>query len=126
MMGIDKPTCSLTYMKVSDVVHKILSLGRGCQLAKINIESAFRNVPMHPHDRHLLGLRWKGKCYTDTTLPFGLRSAPKIFNVLADALQWIAERCGISYLGHYPDDFNTAGRSLSDECHINLTLLIHL
>ena len=62
----------------------------------------------------------------DAVLPFGLRSAPKIFNALADALQWIAERCGISYLGHYLDDFVTAGRPLSEECHTNLALLLEL
>ncbi len=40
----------------------------------------------------------------DTVLPFGLRSAPKIFNALADAAQWIMGREGIDVL-HYLDDF---------------------
>ena len=35
--------------------------------------------------------------YVDTVLPFGIRSSPKIFNCIADALQWIAKRRGISY-----------------------------
>ncbi len=74
--GIDRTICSLSYMKVDDVVQKILSLGKGCQLAKIDIESAFRNVPVHPHDRHLLGMKWNDQLYIDTVLPFGLRSAP--------------------------------------------------
>ena len=91
-------------MRVDEVVHQVLSLGRGCQLAKINIESAFRNVPVHPHDRHLLGLSWKGNMFIDAVLPVGIRSAPKIFNGLADALQWIAEYCGIPHLRHYLDD----------------------
>ena len=124
--GIDKPMCSLTYMRVDEVVHKVLSLGRGCQLAKIDIESAFRNVPVHPHDRHLLGLSWKGNMFIDVVLPFGLRSSPKIFNALADALQWITERCSVSYLRHYLDDFITAGRPHSEECQTNLALLIEL
>ena len=29
---------------------------------------------------------WKGKLFVDGALPFGLRSAPKIFTALADAL----------------------------------------
>ena len=81
---------------------------------------------MHLHDQHLLGLHWKGNYYIDTILPFGLRSALKIFNALADALQSITEQCGISYLGHYLNDFITADRPLSEECHINLALLTHL
>ena len=124
--GIDKPTCSLTYMRVDEVVHWIISLGQACLLAKIDIESAFRNVPVHPHDQHLLGLSWKGNQYIDSVLPFRLRSAPKIFNARADALQWIAERCGTSYLGHYLDDFITAGRPHSAECQDNLNLLMEL
>ncbi len=49
-------------------------------------------------------MRWKGKVFVDTVLPFGLRSAPKIFNALADAAQWIMGWEGIDVL-HYLDDF---------------------
>lgn len=111
-------------MKIEEVVQKVLSLGRGCQRAKIDVESAFRVVPVHPHDRHLLGMSWEGNLYIDTVLPFGLRSAPKIFNSLADALQWIAQSRGISYLQHFLDDFITAGKQQSDECECNLLRLI--
>ena len=124
--GIEKPACSLTYIRVDEVVQKVLLLGRGCQLAKIDIESAFRNVPVHPQDRHLLGLSWNGNIFIEAVLPFGLRSAPKIFNALADALQWVAEQSGVSYLRHYLDDFITAGKPLSEECQANLDLLIAL
>ena len=31
---------------------------------------------MHADDRLLLGIRWREKTYIDSTLPFGLRSAP--------------------------------------------------
>ena len=51
---------------------------RGALLAKINIKSAFRIVPVHPEDRWLLGTRWEGKLFIDTVLPFGLWSAPKL------------------------------------------------
>jgi len=38
-------------------------------------------------------------------LPFGLRSAPKIFNAVADALNWYLHQCGIPHVLHYLDDF---------------------
>ena len=44
----------------------------------------------------LLGITWQGKTYVDLTLPFGLRSAPKIFNALADALEWVFCTRGIT------------------------------
>lgn len=84
--GIAKADCSLTYTKVDEIVDSVLHLGRGALLAKINIRSAFRIIPIHPADRHLLGIEWKNQLYIDAALPFGLRSAPKIFNALADAL----------------------------------------
>ena len=120
--GISKSLCSLSYIKVQDVVRHILELGRGCSLAKIDVDAAFRNIPVHPHDRHLLGMIWDKALYVDTVLPFGLRSAPKIFNAIAAALRWIAKKRGVSFLKHFLDDFITAGTT-EDECRLNLVLL---
>lgn len=117
--GISKSICSLTYMKVQDAVRQILKLGQGCFLAKIDIDSAFRNVPVHPHDRHLLGMIWNQQLYVDTVLPFGLRSDPKIFNTIAAALRWTAIQRGVSYLDHFLDDFLTAAAT-EQECLLNL------
>ena len=45
---------------------------------------------------------WCGKMlynyYIDAALPFDLRSAPKLFNALADALEWIAKHLGVEFL----------------------------
>ena len=46
-------------------------------------------VPVHPEDQHLLGVEWNGAVFIDKFLPFGLRSAPKIFSAVANALLWI-------------------------------------
>ena len=120
--GILRSLCSLSYMKVQDVVRQILKLGRGCYLAKIDVDSAFCNVPVHPHDHPLLGMIWNWQLYTDSVLPFGLRSAPKIFNAVAAALRWIAVQRGVSYLDHFLDDFIMAA-STEQECLDNLILL---
>ena len=74
-------------------------------LAKLDIESAYRIVPVHPLDRIHLGMEWHGKLYVDTALPFGLRSAPKIFNALADGLLWMLQAEGIQPCIYYLDDF---------------------
>ena len=55
------------------IVNQIISLGKGALLAKIDVKHTYRNIPMHPQDRHSLGMKFKGKAYLDTTLPFGLR-----------------------------------------------------
>ena len=42
-------------------------------------------------------------------LPFGLRSAPKIFNAVADGHEWYLGSRGIRHLAHYLDDFIVTG-----------------
>ena len=56
-------------------------------MGKMDIQHAYRNIPVAPEDRRLLGMLWQGKVYVDKVLPFGLRSAPLIFSAVADALQ---------------------------------------
>ena len=50
----------------------------GALMAKFDVESAYRNVLIHPSDRYLLGTKWRNHYYIDLTLPFGLFSAPFI------------------------------------------------
>lgn len=82
-------------------------------------------MPVHPADRHLLAMEWRDGIFIDTCLPFGLRSSPKLFNILADLLAWILEHQGISVL-HYLDDFLTIGRPGSTECYRNLQIMIQV
>ena len=96
-------------------------LGAGCLLAKLDLKQAYRLVPVHPCDWHLLGMQWPGQVYLDTALPFGLRSAPKIFSALADGLLWAMANRGTKEGLHYLDDFLFGGRKLTDECQTALT-----
>ena len=66
-------------------------------LARTDIEQAFRNIPLHPQDCHLLGMLWSDQLFIDTVLPFGLRSAPKIFCTIADCILYI----NLGYLPPY-------------------------
>ena len=92
--GIEPELCSLSYSSVDEAVRLIREKGTGAQLAKLDLESAYRMIPVHPDDRLLLGMEWKGQLFVDTALPFGLRSAPKVFIAVADALMWIFRKYG--------------------------------
>ena len=50
--------------------------------------------------------------YIDPMLPFGLHSSAKIFNAVADALEW---RLKAVYVYHYLDDFTVLGAPGTDE-----------
>ena len=121
--GIPKDLCSLSYITVDTAIQHILSLGPGSLLAKLDVKSAFRLLLVHVADCHLLAMHWNNQIYFDTCLPFGLRSAPKLFNVLADLLSWILMQHGILPLVHYLDDFLMMGPADSTICHDNFSTI---
>ena len=82
-----------------------VTLGQGSLLAKLEIKSAYRMVPVSPQDQHLLGLEWRGMVFCDQALPFGLRSVPIIFTAVADGLAWALHCNGLHSFMHYLDDF---------------------
>ena len=101
-LGISEDLASITY---AHVVECIRTLGVGTLLIKVDLESAYRHIPIHPEDHHLLDISWEGRTYVDRALPFGLRSAPKIFSTVADMMVWALHMAGIEHLIHYLDDF---------------------
>ncbi len=84
-------------------------------LAKMDIKDAYRIVPTHSDDYHLLGISWNGHTYVDRALPFGLRSAPKIFSAIADVIAWVLYQEGVGRQLHYLDDFLILGAPGSEE-----------
>ena len=121
--GIDANACSLTYITVQEVAHRAITMGKGSLLAKIDIKSAYRLVPVSPLDRIWLGMCWKDQIYVDSKLPFGLRSAPKNFTAIADALEWCMTIEGVQAVYHYLDDFIVLGPPGSEVCGESLQIL---
>lgn len=109
--GITQGLCSLKYTSVETVAAAAWRLGAGTLLMKLDIKSAYGLHPVHPMDRPLLGVQWGGTYYVDKALPFGLRSAPKVFMAIADALQWVMENGGVLAVDHYLDDFLKMGQT---------------
>ena len=103
--GIDPALCSLSYTTVNDIAELVFKLGKSSLLAKVDIESAYRLIPVHPQDHPLQAMKWQGQIYIDPMLPFGLRSVPKIFNAVADTLHWHLHRAGIQFIRHYLNDY---------------------
>ena len=90
-------------------------------MAKVDLKNVFRPCPVRREDWHLLGIYWRHQYYVDKCLPSDLRSAPYLFNVVADAIEWILiHYFGVENCFHYLDDFfglpmsNTCAHSLRD------------
>ena len=119
--GISRELSSIRYARVEHAVRALVRLGRGALMAEVDLKSAYRVVPVHPDDHHLLGMAWRDGVYLDTALPFGLRSAPKIFSAVADALLWAMYDDGLTFGLHYLDDFLFASRAHEGACHTDLS-----
>ena len=108
--GIDPEKFTLHYITVDQVIHLVSQFETGALMAKFDVEATYRNVPVHPSGRSWLGMKWHNRYYVDLTPPFGLLSAPFIFNAIADMVAWIlVYPYQISALLHYLDDFPSAG-----------------
>lgn len=107
--GISPALCSLHYASIDNAVDIISHLGRATELVKLDLSNAYRIIPVHTDDQPLLAVSWQGNTYLDRSLPFGLRSAPKIFNAVADLLTWVLHCDGLPFVIHYLDDFLVFG-----------------
>ena len=88
---------SVQYASIGDAITLIKSLGRACYMAKTDIKSAFRIIPIHPDDYHLLGMTWNNSYFFDRCLPMGCSCA--IFEAFSTALE------SLSGVLHILDDF---------------------
>ena len=81
----------LSYVILDEILQMVVQAGRGCSIMKRDIREAFRMVPIASYQQWLLGFSWDGQYYYETCLSFGLRTAPFIFNLFTEALQWILQ-----------------------------------
>ena len=65
----------------------------GAYMAKVDLESAYRSVPIHPDDYQSTGLQWTFAGHSssswlfDTRLPFGAKCAPGIFHKISQSVR---------------------------------------
>ena len=104
--GIPGEYSSVSYATIEDGIRLIKRAGQGCFLAKTDIKSAFRIVPIHPADYNLLGMQWKNSFYYDRCMPMGCSSSCLTFEALSTAVEWIARhKYHIIHIIHLLDDF---------------------
>jgi len=124
--GIPRDCATVKYATVGQAIKHILSFGTGCYLAKTDIKSAFRIIPVNPADYHLLGFHWEKEYYYDRCLPMGCSSSCAIFEAFSTALEWIISNqiLNVSVL-HILDDFLFIASSYR-ECYLALDKFRHI
>ena len=106
---------SVQYSSIEDAIKILLLLGKGAYMAKTDVKSAFRIIPVKPDHRKILGIKWEGQYYFDRCLPMGASSSCHLFEKLSTALEFIAKKNCIYQLVHYLDDFLII-HSSKDKC----------
>ena len=107
-------------------VEALRACGRGAHMGKIDIEAAYRCIPVRPADWPLQGMTWEGKFLFDIVMQFGLASATAIFEWYSSAAEHIAKRqFSIEHLVHYVDDFFTMHKH-EEGCKLQLDRIVAL
>ncbi|XP_054463932.1 uncharacterized protein LOC129098839 [Anoplopoma fimbria] len=115
---IPSPDYSMQYTTITNAASLIRLAGQGAWLAKADIISAFKVLPILPEFWHLFGVHWKGSYYFAVRLTFGCKSSPKIFDCLSEALCWILINVyKLPYVIHLLDDFLTVTPPSSPPAH---------
>ena len=103
--SIDDIFSSVSYASIFDAIAILVKLGPGSFLAKADVKSAFRLIPVDPDQYHLLCYSWRDCYYIDTCLPMGARSSCQIFEKFSSSLEFILKELGVKFVIHYLDDF---------------------
>ena len=124
---IPKEISAVQYASIQDAIRLIKQLPSSqVFMVKVDIESAFRIIPVSPRDRPLLGFQWKGKFFMDAVLPMGVSSACAIFESFSTALEWIAKsKLGATAIVHVIDDFLFIANSRA-KCGQDLQAFVNL
>ena len=114
---IDPEKASVKYTSFDDAIRVVQQSGQHCELAKCDIKSAFRLLPVHPSDYELLGFSFQDKYYFDKAMPFGCSVSCATWEKFSTFIEWVltmkANR-GMSI--HYLDDYLFAGSQGSGDC----------
>ncbi len=108
--GIADELCAVKYSSFDEAVQRVAGLGTSTLLAKSDVKSAFRLLPVRPQDFCLLGFKMDGLYFVDKCLPMGAASAPALFESFSSFLEWaLCDKAQCNRVVHYADDFLVYG-----------------
>ncbi|XP_041438056.1 uncharacterized protein LOC121399992 [Xenopus laevis] len=125
--ALDKEQCSVQYQSFEKALEIVKMQGEGALMAKVDIESAFRLLPLHPDSFKLTGCYFQGVFYVDMCLPMGCGISCSFFEAFSTFLHWLLyKRSGSSAIAHYLDDFLIVGPRYGDNCQKTLVIFLQL
>lgn len=104
--GIPESLSKVKYSSFDHAIDLVQNVNDQAFMAKTDIKSAFRLLPIYPGDFELLGFKFLGKYYIDKCLPMGAAISCSHFECFSTYLEYEAKMWSKSDLiTHYLDDF---------------------
>lgn len=114
---IDPSFCSVHYASFDDAINIIRVVGGSALLARVDVKSAFRLLPIHPSAFNSLGFRFEEEFYFDRCLPMGCSLSCHYFELFSSFLDWVVrQKTGLDLVLHYLDDFLFVGKDGTHDC----------
>ena len=104
--GIPAEIATVKYATFDSAVELVQQVGSGAFLAKCDIKSAFRLLPIYPGDFDLLGFKFEQLFFIDRCLPMGSSISCSHFECFSSYLEYqIKVFSKTDFITHYLDDF---------------------
>ena len=86
-------------------------------LAKKDITSAFRLLPIYPGDFDRMGIHVDGNYFVDKCFPMGCSISCMLFESFSRFIEWVVvTRSGMSSIDHFSGDSIFVGSEMTNEC----------
>lgn len=102
--GIKPAFTHIKYTSLSPLMEYIRA-NVGCLLWKSDLVDVFRHVVVSNDDVRLLGFQFNNRYLMETSLTFGGRSSPWLFNLFAEMVHWLVSTTTSHLVNHYLDNF---------------------
>ena len=114
--------CTVHYKSFDKAVELVMKAGTPVWLAKADIKSAFRLLPVSPLDYELLGFTFDGMFYFDKCMPMGCSISCSLFEKFSSFLEYkVKQLASTPLVTHYLDDFLFISNSASSCSRLMLT-----
>ena len=113
--------CRLQYPTVDDFTERLIELGQGALMHKVDLSRAFRQLKVDPRDFPYLCLYWRDEYFCDSAIAFGYRVGGIGCSRYSDSIRFIHTRNGYHLMAYVDNMFSAeephkADHSFSELC----------
>ena len=114
----------LKYPTIDNLICKIKEMGPTALMFKVDLQRAFRNLPMDPADYPVLGLHWQNQTYLDVATAFRFRQGAASCQLCTDAVTYLMCTQNIWVMAYLDDIIGIASPVTANGAFLTLKNLL--